>query len=482
MKLILLTDLGAKPTRVGLLHNNSRSSGAHEIVSIAVEHGIDATNLDYWRTWPRDLLINSLLSWFDNDDEPWIGLSGSIDGSSTDEFKLLVADLKKEIPQLKVILGGYRVPVGEEDWVDVAFIGRSVNIFTDWIKEKSVDKFLFAVSPPTYKNPSHIILEDPVAPILKDTDFWQPEEVLSVETALGCKFNCSFCGYDFRNNKNPVIANMDKFINSVQTAHDKFGISNFFLADDTINEVDNKLEFLQDVVKEVDFDIEFMSFARADVLGAKPYQIDMINNANIKTLFFGIESMTPGVTKMIRKGGKPEKMFQTLKMFKEASPDTFTYGNWIIGLTGDSEKDLREQADRVLEEQLLTSAGCNVLRLYTNLENPDVMSDIDKDPAKYGYTPLAQDRQWPELGYASHSWKNDWTTSKDAEPLSLEWDTRMQHGLTSVFTAHEILSVKALLPNMPIANYNNMLSLLNRAQHRMVKKYIQQKSSWMLSR
>jgi hypothetical protein len=129
MKLILLTDLGAKPTRIGLLHNNSRSSGAHEIVSIAVEHGIDATNLDYWRTWPRDLLINSLLSWFDNDDEPWIGLSGSIDGSSTDEFKLLVADLKKEIPQLKVILGGYRVPVGEEDWVDIAFIGRSVNIW-----------------------------------------------------------------------------------------------------------------------------------------------------------------------------------------------------------------------------------------------------------------------------------------------------------------------------------------------------------------
>lgn len=482
MKLILLTDLGAKPTRVGLLQNNSRSSGAHEIVNIAVEHGIDATNLDYWRTWPRDLLIESLLSWFDNDNEPWIGLSGSIDGSSTNAFKDLVLDLKKEIPQLKVILGGYRVSVGDEDWVDISFIGRSVNIFTDWIKQKSIDKFLFAVSPPTYKNPGHVILEDPVAPILKDTDFWQPQEVLSVETALGCKFNCSFCGYDFRNNKNPVIANMDKFISSVQTANEKFGITNFFLADDTINEVDDKLEFLQAVVKEVDFDIEFMSFARADVLGAKPHQIDMINNANIKTLFFGIESMTPGVTKMIRKGGKPERMFQTLKMFKEASPDTFTYGNWIIGLTGDSEKDLREQADKVLEDQLLTSAGCNVLRLYTNLDNPDVMSDIDKDPAKFGYTVLGRDREWPELGYASHSWKNDWTTSKEADVLSNEWDKRMQNGLTSVFTAHEILSVKALLPNMPIANYNNMLQLLNRSQKQMVNKYIKQKSDWMLSR
>lgn len=480
-KFVLLTDLGKKPTRVGVLYNNSRSSGALEIVNIARSAGVDATNLDYWRSWDKDLIKQSLLTWFDNVAEPWIGLSGSIDGSSTDKFKELVLELKKDLPQLKVMLGGYRVPVGESDWVDIAFIGRSVNIFKAWLNKEPIDKFVWAKEPLTLKNPSGVILEDPVAPILHEQDFWSDKEVLSVETALGCKFNCSFCGYDFRNNKHPVIVDDEKFITSLQTAHDKFGISKFFLADDTINEVDYKLEFLVEASKKLTFTPDFMAFVRADVVGAKPYQIDMMREANINSMFFGVESMTAGVTKMIRKGGKPENMLRSLRTVKQEFPEAFTYGNWIVGLTGDSESDIWNSVHSIVDEQLLTSAGSNTLRLYSNLENPDVMSDIDKEPEKFGYDVIGTDREWPELGYSSQSWKNDWTSSEDADELNLRIDKYFADNLQSKFTGHEMLAITGAVPGLPYSSYNTILNTVNRVIMKTTDKYIQQKSAWMLN-
>lgn len=481
MKLALLSDLGHKPTRIGIIKNNGRGSGAHHICEIARRHGVDATNIDYWMEWDRALLANSLLEWFADQNDCWIALSGSIDGSSVDEFKTLVKMLKLRLPNLKVMLGGFRVPVGSADWVDVSFIGRSVNIFEKWLRKEDISEFVFCKDPLTFKNNTGKILEDPVCPVPQAGDFWSPHETLTVEMALGCKFNCSFCGYDFRNNKKPVITAKDRLKESLVTAHSNFGITNFILADDTTNEVDSKLELLGDVVEELDFTPDFMGFVRLDIVGAKPHQIELMKRARMTTVFFGIESLNPNVTKMIRKGGKPENNFKTLEMFRDEFPECFTYGNFIIGLTGDSEKSIWYNAEKIVQENLLTSAGCNPLRLYEDLANQDVMSDIDKDPAKFGYTVLEDEVQWKELGYNSKKWKNDWTTEDEAGPISSRLDQYWGDSLTSKYTAHEIQGIKSLLPKMSTGAYNGQLNLANHIRDKVVRSYIKRKSEWLCS-
>ena len=485
MKFLLLSDLGTKPTRGGLLRNNSRASGALHIVQLANNHGIEATNIDYWRDWGTSVIRDSIISWFGDDEEPWIGLSGSIDGSSTNQFKILVHLLKKEIPHLKVILGGYRVPVGESSWVDMAFIGRSGNIFKQWLQKRDISQYVFSheqVLPITYKNPHGKILEQPVAPILKEEDFWSPHETHTIEIALGCKFNCSFCGYDYRNNKNPVLIDEEQLFNSIKSAHDKFGITNFVLADDTINEVDTKLELLAKVNDQLDFDPSYMAFVRADVLGAKPRQIELLQNARINSMFFGIESLTPEVTKLIRKGGKPEKMLQSLRMIKNEYPEAFTFGNLIIGLTGDNEQSIWDNCQRIVDEQLLTSGGCNPLRLYNNLENPDVESDFDKDPEKFGYEIIGTDKEWEELGYSSQIWKNDWTDSDGASSIARKVDLFLGENLESNFTSHEIFGLQTLMPGEKWGWYNQYYGLANQRRNKIVKRYIKNKSEWMQGR
>jgi lipoate synthase len=480
MKLALLFDPGyRRTTRVGVIKNNGRGSGAHYICEVARNSGVDATNIDYWLEWDQSVLIDSLLSWFKDEQDCWIALSGSIDGSSVDQFKQLAADIKKKLPTIKVMLGGFRVPVGSKDWVDISFIGRSVNIFEKWLRNEDLSEYLFCTNPLTYKNATGKILEDPVCPIPHAGDFWSSNETLTVEMALGCKFNCSFCGYDFRNNRKPVLSDKERLRESLIVAHDKFGISKFVLADDTTNEVDRKLELLGDIVENLHFVPEFAGFARLDIVSAKPHQIELMKRARMTSVFFGIESLTPDATKLMRKGGRPENNYKALELFRDKFPECFTYGNFIVGLTGDTEKDIWYHAERIVKEQLLTSAGCNPLRLYEDLANPDVMSDIDKDPAKFGYTVLEDELEWKELGYNSKKWKNDWTNVDEATELSLDLDRYWGENLVSKYTAHEIQGIKALLPEQPFAAYNSQLNLANRVRSKMVRKYIQQKSNWL---
>jgi len=484
MKFALLSDLGHKPTRAGRLLNNSRASGAHHITQLARDHGVDATNIDYWTEWSTATLRDSLLTWFNDDPEPWIGLSGSIDGSSTKEFRTLVHLLKAQLPQLKVMLGGWRVPVGEEDWVDMAFIGRSGNIFTKWLQKQDISEYLYSIpgQPPTYKNPHGQILELPVAPIVQENDFWSEYETHTIEIALGCKFNCSFCGYDYRNVRHPVLVDEEKLFNSIQSAHDKFGITNFVLADDTINEVDDKLILLAKVNKQLNFKPNYMAFARADVLGAQMHQVDLLREARVNSMFFGLESLNPTVTKMIRKGGKPERMLQSLRDIKKEFSEAFTFGNLIIGLTGDNYESIMDNCKTIIDEQLLTSGGCNPLRIYKNLENPDVQSDIDKDPEKFGYEITGEDREWRELGYASQSWKNDWTTTIQAEQLALDIDKYLGSGLESLYTAHEMHGLKTLVPDQEWSWYNDHFHLANRLRDKVVTRYIKNKQKWLQGR
>ena len=481
MKLLVLSELYIRGTRIGGAPNNNRPAGAYYITQLARENGIDATNIDYFMSWPREVLIESILKWFDNEKECHIGFSGSIDVSGLDSYKEIVLELKKHLPQLKVMLGGFREPGGDSSWVDILLVGRCANIFLDYLQGKDISQYKVYDNPPGYKNPHGVITDKPVTPVISKNDFWCDQEPLTLELSLGCKFNCSFCGYDYRNNKNPQIAKLEDVVEALQTAYDVAGITRFFLADDTINEVDDKLKLLCEAQKHVSFTPEFMSFVRLDIMGAKPHQIDLMKECNLTSHFYGIESLTPDVTKLIRKGGKPEKNYEILRRVKNEFPEAFTFGNLIVGLAGDSEKNVVESCKKLVDEQLLTSGGCNALRIYSNITNDEIKSEIDKDPAKYGYNIIATDTiDWDNIGYGSDAWETDWTDSFKVEKLSNAIDEYLGENLESVFTAHEMFSFSTLVPGYSISEYNSMLPMFRKEHKRMVKNYIKKKSQFLL--
>ena len=476
MRLLILSDLESRQTRIGKMNNNSRLAGPFWICQLARKHGVLADTIDYFRHWDRNLLVETIVKFFRDDEKIYLATSGSVDDSNTNYFKEICAEIRKTLPHLKVILGGYRVITGDADWVDVSFIGRCSNLFEDYLAGKDISKFKISDNPATYKNPHNIIMESPVAPVVSGLEYACENEMLTIELGLGCKFNCAFCGFDYRNNKRPVLNTIDNIVSACQSAHDMYGITDFYLADDTINEVDDKLELLLEANKKLSFQPNFMAFARLDIIGAKPHQIDLMKRANINTMFFGIESLNPTVTKSIRKGGNPERNYDTLRLLKREYPEAFTYGNFISGLTNDSRKDIVDSAKRIIDEQLLTSAGINPLRIYSRIDNPDSQSEIDKNPAKYGYTILEGGQFAGQYGYDADLWQNDWCDDKVAAEISTEVDLMFATGLESVYTAHEFAAIKAMLPGHTVNQYNSLLEIANQTQSVFVARYIREKS------
>jgi len=479
MKVVIVSSLAIRGTRLGGLDNNARLSGPLSICEMVRELGGEATTVDYFDKWDLNILAESLCKWFGNEKNIVIGTSGSVNDGNTILFARLCRIIKETHPQLKVMLGGYRVITGNADWVDISFIGRCRNLVKEWLMGNDISEYQISDNPPSFRNPHNIIKEEPVSPIMHYSDFASSEELITIELSLGCKFNCAFCGFDYRNNKKAVVNTVEKVVNSCQTAYDLFGMTNFFIADDTINEVNSKLEVLAEVSKQLSFTPEFMAFARMDIMGAKPEQIQLMQEANLKTIFFGIESLNPAVTKDIRKGGKPERNYDIMRMIKRDFPEAFTYGNFIIGLEGDNEKDMWKHMNNLVDEQLLTSAGCNALRIYNDLDNWENMSDIDRDPAKFGYTISNKKEFAGQYGYDASHWTNSWTNYEYAKKLSNDVDMYLSSNLPSSYTAHEHFSIKTLMPGMSHEEYSAILPIINNKATMLQSKYIKKKIAWL---
>lgn len=480
MKVVIVSSLAIRGTRLGSLENNSKLSGPLSICEMVRSLGGEATTIDYFDKWDLQHLAECLCKWFGDEKHIVIGTSGSVNDGNTILFARLCSIIKQSLPHLKVMLGGYRVITGNADWVDVSFIGRCKNLVREWLLGNDISKFQIADNPPSFRNPHNQIMEEPVSPIMVPSDFGSPEEVITIELSLGCKFDCSFCGFDYRNNKTPKINQIESVIESCQTAYDLFGMTKFFLADDTINEVNTKLEVLAEVNNQLSFDAEFMAFARLDIMGAKPEQIELMQAANLKTMFFGIESLNPAVTKGIRKGGKPERNYDIMRMIKRDFPDAYTYGNFIIGLAGDSEQDIWRHMNNIVGEQLLTSAGCNALRIYNDLDNWENMSNIDRYPEQYGYTLSDQSGFAGQYGYDANHWTTDWTNYVNACELSTNIDQFLAKNLASAYTAHEMFSIKTMMPGLTYSNYAGILPTVNRKAVSLQRTYIKRKSKWLL--
>ena len=69
-------------------------------------------------------------------------------------------------------------------------------------------------------------MDNPVIHKFYQDDTWLPHDVPIFETGIGCKFNCTFCNYDFRNIKNPKISAVDNLVEFFNHAN-SFGITNF---------------------------------------------------------------------------------------------------------------------------------------------------------------------------------------------------------------------------------------------------------------
>ena len=379
---------------------NLRSAGALEIKSRLKRRGWDAEVLEhtfYWRDSDGDLLNRTIDTFFKKADEKLVALSSPLFRSFGFDMEDMLKYVKKNYPDAKIIIGGIRSVKHTEDefynkYFDGVFIGRSMEMFEDFLDGSDMIRFRKLENKPYFLNTLYNFdYERPiVTDLLEDTDFFSERDVIGFELGLGCKFNCSFCDYPLRNSKKLYLSSEDAIVYGLQSAYDKYGIKNFFVADDTVNEADEKLELLQRAVKRLSFTPNLGGFIRMDVLSRRPHQIQMLKEINFVSYLFGVETFNDKASKLIRKKHTKKSVEQTILELKNAIPHAWTGISVIGGLEHDDIGDLASMIKHLTSKGIVDNIDMSPLVIKNKdeylLVDEGFFADMDLYPEEFGYT------------------------------------------------------------------------------------------------
>lgn len=462
-----------------------RGMGAFEVKKHIIERGYKAEIIDWFTHWSHEDLKKIIKNFFADTNYPVIAVSTPFDHKDLACIRDIIIWARENYRNLKIIHGGARTYKKEyEHLADVFFLGRSMEMFDDWLDQKDISRYKIHDKPLILVNHKfNENIDKPVLPIIDDGDCLRPHDILGFEVGVGCKFNCTFCNYELRNAKITNLLDPHNLKKYFEEAYYKYGVTEYFTSDDTINESDEKLEIIAEAMSGLSFHPKITSFARLDLINSRKQQQELITKIQFRALFFGIESFNPEVGKMIRKKTGLGNLYQTLGFIRDNCPDTFTIGGLIVGLNKDSLESIKTSLDRIVSEKLLTAIQLYPLNIINanNIVDSYYLSDLDKSPEKFGY-------KVTNMGYFNHNnrsvndlyWESDWTNyfeaSKITTQLLQEYSSNiltMNHYEWTGYYAMGLIKTKSLVVNEIIKSKAFNISL------QLKKQYIARKKAYL---
>ncbi len=458
-KAIIFNDSGTAITR--------RTMGAYKIAGMMRDLGWEVEVLDWITHW-----TNKQIAQFIND-------FGKVDLFAfgnlwmEDEFVIdKIEFLKQNFPNAKYLLGGPK-PYQQNFGADVMIFGYAEHALAP------VLDYMFDSGPmpngniPLFAPHSLLIdankdyraLEIPNYHVqYTDTDYVLPSDTLTLEMTRGCRFRCKYCSYAFLGVKEDYSRSEESIYNEIIDNYQKWGTTNYVIADDTFNDRDIKIQRLANVVERLPFEPNFTAFIRLDLIISRPQQLDLLIKARVWGHFYGIETFHPEAAKAIGKGMHPNRIKQGLLDTKAAFMDKLGLYRGTCGMIAglpyepvdswySSLEWMNENWDCYLFWALHISTDTNIT----------THSDFSIDAAKYGYTPTKDSKllKWAnDQGLldikAQHTHKLD----KHIMIWEAEWASIKQaHNFADHYNNNYFGSIK--VPNFELLNYYHIPEMLD---------------------
>jgi hypothetical protein len=378
-----------------------RYAGTYRIATELRDNGYAVQVIDYWTKWTTDEL-KSILSKFVTKECLWVGLSTTFitsgivkksvnhpdrlsmpPVSGRDDWAELVDHMRSINPKIVIAAGGTKsssIPESDKTF-DVTVTGEGETSAVGLSDALSGDRKVPRIIALPYTNYPDSTIK------YVENDIIFPNEHLPIELARGCIFKCSFCNYELNGkklwefNRKPHLVRED-----VERIHDQYGSTGFMFCDDTYNDSPDKVKRFHAEFTKLDYDIQFSSYARADLMISKWDTVKLIYESGLRSTFFGIESLNYESAKAIGKGMDSEKLKDGLYRLKEECPDLIICIGMIVGLPYDTHETLMRNNEWLLRpDSPVDSVAYQPLYIPPQsdfLNN----SGLSTDPNKYGYT------------------------------------------------------------------------------------------------
>lgn len=396
-----------------------RIAGGHKIASFLRSEGWDVEVIDWTYYWSLEELQELCKSRI-NSKTVFCGFSCFFTywDSKNENFAKW---LKTTFPDVKLLIGSQGSPVNiKSSYIEYYIQGYGekailelCKYFAGNITQDSI-KFDLRFTDKKVINAIHSYPAYPSKSLMtkyEDRDYIHHTEWLTMEFSRGCIFKCSFCNFPILGVKSDHTRDVEDFRAQITDTYDRFGVTNYNVADETFNDYTEKIIKYADVIDTLPFDPWFSGFIRADLLVSRPQDWEHLLRLGFLGHFYGIETTNPKSSKAIGKGMNPLKLcngiLEAKKYFQNNGRKLYRGTmSFIAGLPYETEETLNDTKKWI--EQNWEDQDSYIAPLQILIDDKEVQSDISLDYKKYGYRPNLDYPVIDYLGQPSLNWVNDY--------------------------------------------------------------------------
>lgn len=223
----------------------------------------------------------------------------------------------------------------------------------------------------------------------EDRDYIKSWEWLTVEYARGCKFECAYCNFPVLGVKGDYTRDADDYVEQLTDAYDRFGVTNYFVADETFNDTTEKMIKFADATERLPFNPWQTGFLRADLLVSRPGDKEHALRMGLLGHYYGIETFNHSSGKAVGKGMNPDKLKSGLldikKYFESNGTNKFrAVTAFVLGLPHETEESITNTLGWLVDNWQGQAVDISPLEIPIN-EFVDKPSKISRNWKGYGY-------------------------------------------------------------------------------------------------
>ncbi len=387
--------------------NNFRGTGAHRIAHVLRQEGWDCEVVDFVLFWDFEKLKELIRSRVSSNTQIF-GFS-CFANAWKPEIDDLTCWLKEQYPDVAIVLGSQevlRTNVDKKyiDWYIDSFgdnavlslakyiAGNGTRPHTDLDEQARSGKRLIKSNKMYPAFPMASLTQD-----YEDRDFIDEYEMLTVEIGRGCKFKCDFCNFPILGVKGDYTRDALDFETDMKRNYDKWGIKNYYLADETFNDRTEKIIKFADVVDKLPFEPWYAAFIRADLLVSRPQDWEHLARMRVLGQHYGIESLNHASAKSIGKGMETTKLVNGILKAREYFLNRGPYRasmSFIAGLQYETLDTLEKTKQWLLDNW--TGESLIYYPLTIPSEENENLSTLSKDWNTRGYSLVDREVEIPK--------------------------------------------------------------------------------------
>lgn len=270
--------------------------------------------------------------------------------------------IKEVLPSCKVVVGGWHPSYLPESMlqhpeIDYAIMGEGERAIVELVNSiiKGIDDSVLAkISGLAYrkgkkfvKNAPELIndLDDipfparhllPMHLYSREMEYLSVKPVDTMNVIRGCPYNCAFCETKKIWGSKCRAFSASRVVNELHSLVSDYGTKGIYFVGDNFTINKKRTIELCKAIKKAKLDLEWVCDTRVDLISRG--LVKEMKTAGCKTIWFGVESGSARVLKMINKQITLQQALDAFKLCKEE--DVRTASSFMLGLPGETVEDM----------------------------------------------------------------------------------------------------------------------------------------------